>query len=72
MAKAQDERFDGLQAAVIMRFMAAMVLKAGGELIVTEQDLIATTFERLALEMRPDGSARLYLRPDLGTTGRPQ
>lgn len=53
------------QAAVIMRMMAAMVKRAGGELIVTEQDLIETTFERLAVERLPDGSTRLYLRADL-------
>lgn len=64
-----DEYAEGLRDAVIFRMMAAMVKRAGGELIVTEQDLIETTFKRLALEMLPDGSARLYLRPDLEPSG---
>lgn len=66
------EREDAFAAAVIMRVMAAMVKRAGGELIITEQDLIDTTFKRLALERLPDGSTRLYLRPDLEPRGTPQ
>ncbi|WP_374470312.1 hypothetical protein [Phenylobacterium sp.] len=61
-----------LLAAIMLRMMAAMVKRAGGELVVTEQDLIETTFERLAREMLSDGSARLYLQPDLEPRGTAQ
>lgn len=67
-----DERDEQLYAAVIMRVMAAMVKNAGGELIVTEADLIDTTFKRLALEILPNGAARMYLRDDDGAEGTPQ
>ncbi|WP_374471192.1 hypothetical protein [Phenylobacterium sp.] len=68
----EDPRYKQLQAAVMLRVMAAMVKQAGGELIVTERDLIDTTFERLSFELLPDGSARLYLRPDTRPLGKPQ
>jgi hypothetical protein len=67
-----DEREEQMYAAVIMRVMAAMVKNAGGELIVTEADLIETTFMRLALEMLADGSARMYLRQDEEPRGTAQ
>lgn len=67
--EAGDERDEQLYAAVIMRVMAAMVKKAGGELIVTEADLVDTTFKRLALEVLPSGAARMYLRDDDGGDG---
>lgn len=64
MIKTDDEREEQIYAAVIMRMMTAMVKRAGGELVITMEDLIDTTFKRLALEMLPDGSARLHLRDD--------
>lgn len=69
---AEDELGEAFKASVVMRMMAAMLKRAGGELIVTEQDLVDTTFERLAFERLPDGSGRLYLRPDLSPIGKPQ